>query len=154
MDFDLPLLVTALMTFAIVITTVAVHYEGLSGLSHWLLRDPFAPRIRIAALILGQVVLHMIEIWIFAVGYFLLCQKLQFGSLIQMSYPGHELTALVFGDYIYFSAVVYSTLGFGDIAPIGPVRFLTGTEGVMGLVLITWSASFTFMEMQRHWGRD
>jgi hypothetical protein len=28
------------------------------------------------------------------------------------------------------------------------VRFPTGTEALTGLVLITWSASFTFIEMQ------
>jgi hypothetical protein len=42
----------------------------------------------------------------------------------------------------------------GEIVPVGPIRFLTGMEAVGGLLLITWSASFTFIEMQRYWGRD
>lgn len=154
MRFDLPHIVTALITLGIVITTVMVHYEGLRTLRRWLMHDPFIPRIRIVALILGQVALHSIEIWIFGAGYYLLCQKLQFGTLLQVFYLDQQFPAIMFGDYIYFSAVVYSTLGFGDVIPTGPVRFLTGTEAVMGLVLITWSASFTFLEMQRHWGRD
>jgi hypothetical protein len=57
-------------------------------------------------------------------------------------------------DQVYYSAVVYTTLGFGDVVPGGAIRFLTGVESVTGLVLITWSASFTFLEMQRYWGRD
>jgi hypothetical protein len=45
----------------------------------------------------------------------------------------------------------YTTLGFGDIVPVGPVRFLTSVEALTGFVLITWSASFTYLEMNRFW---
>jgi hypothetical protein len=31
------------------------------------------------------------------------------------------------------------------------LRHLTGIEALTGLVLITWSASFLFLEMQRYW---
>ena len=57
-------------------------------------------------------------------------------------------------DYVYFSALTNTTVGFGDFVPSGPVRFLAGMEALTGLVLITWSASFTFLEMQRYWDRD
>jgi hypothetical protein len=33
------------------------------------------------------------------------------------------------------------------------VRILAGMEALVGLVLITWSASFTFLKMQIYWGR-
>ena len=54
-------------------------------------------------------------------------------------------------DYVYFSAITNTTVGFGDFVPSGPVRFLAGMGALTGLVLITWSASFTFLEMQRYW---
>jgi hypothetical protein len=54
-------------------------------------------------------------------------------------------------DCVYFSFTVFSTVGFGDIEPTGNLRFLTGIESLTGLVLITWSASFLYFEMQRHW---
>ena len=38
-----------------------------------------------------------------------------------------------------------------DLAPVGAVRFLSGTEALTGFVLITWSASFTYPEMERYW---
>jgi hypothetical protein len=153
--FDIPHLVTAIVTVAIVIICVGVHYEGLSVMSRWAKIKVTPPRLKIATLILGQLVLHVTEIWIFAMGYFLLTQKLKFGALIQLPYSS-DMSTQVVGvlDHVYFSAVVYSTLGFGDLIPDGPVRFLTGMEAVAGLVLITWSASFTFLEMQRYWGRD
>jgi hypothetical protein len=153
--FDIPHFATALITLVIVIICVGVHYEGLSVLSRWARVDISPPRLKIATLIVGQLFLHVIEIWIFAVGYFILAQKLRFGFLVQLPYSDNLSTEVTgFLDFVYFSAVVYSTLGFGDIIPGGPVRFLTGMEAVAGLVLITWSASFTFIEMQRYWGRD
>lgn len=155
MAFDAPHIVTGLTTLVIVILCVLFHYEGLSMLSRWVGRDPLVHRARIAALIFGQLVLHMFEILFFASGYYLLSRGRDFGSLLQLSYLNEQVPNVAgFIDYVYFSAVVYSTLGFGDLVPSGPLRFLTGIEAVVGLVLITWSASFTFLEMQRYWGRD
>jgi len=56
-------------------------------------------------------------------------------------------------DTVYLSATTFSTLGFGDLTPVGPVRFLTGTESVSGFILISWSASFLYLEMQEFWRR-
>ena len=55
-------------------------------------------------------------------------------------------------DSVYVSATTYSTLGYGDLVPHGPVRFLLGTEALVGFVLITWSASFAYLEMGHYWG--
>ena len=49
--------------------------------------------------------------------------------------------------------MVYTTVGFGDIVPEGALRMITMSEALSGLSLITWSASFTFLEMQRLWRR-
>jgi hypothetical protein len=54
-------------------------------------------------------------------------------------------------DYVYFSAVIFSTLGLGDLVPSGSIRFMVGTEAVSGFILISWSAAFTYLEMQRYW---
>jgi hypothetical protein len=56
-------------------------------------------------------------------------------------------------DGIYLAAMCYTTVGFGDVAPVGPIRFLAGTSALAGFVMITWSASFTFLEMDRFWRR-
>jgi len=31
---------------------------------------------------------------------------------------------------------------------------MTGTESLIGFLLITWSASFTFFEMERYWRKS
>lgn len=52
---------------------------------------------------------------------------------------------------LYFSAETYTTLGFGDLTPAGPVRLLAGVEALNGLLLIGWSASYTYIAMERFW---
>jgi hypothetical protein len=48
----------------------------------------------------------------------------------------------------------YTTVGDNEALPAGPIRFLEGTEALIGFVLITWSATFTYFEMERFWKRD
>lgn len=88
--------------------------------------------------------LHVVEIWIYGVGIHL---AVHFPSLGEIS--GIADVGLL--DSVYLSATTYSTLGYGDLVPRGPIRFLLGTEALVGLLMITWSASFTYLEMQRYW---
>jgi len=87
---------------------------------------------------------HVIEIWVFGFGYYFLTQSGQFGSL-EGGFT-HTLS-----DCGYYSFVTYTTLGFGDLIPKGPVRFLTGMEALTGLLLITWTASFMYIQMKQGW---
>ena len=54
-------------------------------------------------------------------------------------------------NYLYYSGVIFTTLGLGDIQPVGHIRFITAIEALNGFFLITWSASFTFLAMGRLW---
>jgi hypothetical protein len=56
-------------------------------------------------------------------------------------------------DYFYFSMATYTTLGIGDLHPSGVMRLIAGIESLNGLVLIGWSASFTYLTMEELWGR-
>ena len=47
--------------------------------------------------------------------------------------------------------MTFTTVGTSVAHLVGPIRFLSGTEALTGLFLITWSASFTFLEMERFW---
>ena len=87
--------------------------------------------------------LHVVEIWIFGAILWALLHWPAFGGL------GPAAPHLF--DVIYFSAVTFTTVGFGDLVPTGAIRFLSGTEALTGFVLITWSASFTYLEMERFW---
>lgn len=55
-------------------------------------------------------------------------------------------------DCVYFSFITYTTIGFGDISPLGDLKYLTGRlQALTDLVLISWTASFLFVEMQKYW---
>lgn len=131
-------------TVAIIVTCVMLHYEVLLRANGLLARLPMRRRPRIFVLILMILLSHVAQIWLFAGGYYYLVGVAEVGTLV-----GLEVVRLA--DCVYFSAVTFTTLGFGDITPAGPIRFMVGMEALSGLVLITWSASFAFLEMQRFW---
>lgn len=89
-------------------------------------------------------VLHIAEIWMFGIG---IDPANHFPSLGVVS--GMGKVGLL--DAIYLSATTYSTLGYGDLVASGPIRFLLGTEALVELLMIGWSASFTYLEMRRYW---
>jgi hypothetical protein len=137
--------IMVIITMIVVIMAVLSHYEGLRFFTNWMSDSKLRPRLRIVAMIYGLLLLHTIEIWIFGTTYWLVSGDIGFGTLAGQS----ELIYIY--DYVYFSATVYSTLGFGDIIPGGPLRLLVGIESVTGLLMITWSASFTYLEMIQYW---
>lgn len=123
---------------------VWVHYEGLVRVAERLGRGRGAHRSRVLYGIFAVIALHVVEIWIFGLAYRLLASVPGTGVL-----QGADDLGLL--DAVYLSAVTFTTVGFGDVVPVGPVRFLTGMEALVGFVLLTWSASFTYLEMERHW---
>lgn len=126
---------------------VIIHYEILHGLSRLLPELHIIHRYRIVVGVLGALVAHALEIWIFAAVFYWMIQEPSWGS-----FAGAFNNT--FMDCVYFSFTSYTTLGFGDIEPHGSVRYLTGIESLTGLVLITWSASFLFYEMQKYWEQN
>ena len=147
-------LITATLTAGLVVGIVLLHYESLSWFGRVLKARVFHHRAKIATLIFAQLGLHIVEIWLFAVGYQVLTVWPDYGAIAPYYGAVTPSTPGGFLDLVYFSAVTYTTLGYGDFVATGAVRFLCGMEALTGLVLITWSASFTFLEMQRYWGRD
>jgi len=143
----------AAVTCVTAIAAVVVHYEGLVMLGRRYARvrrgaRAAPPERRIAMkIVAGMFVLHVVEIWLFGLAYWGVLQFADTGTIA----GARPLGVL---DSVYLSAVTFTTVGFGDVAPVGPVRFMAGVEALLGLMLITWSASFTFIEMARHWQDD
>lgn len=48
-----------------------------------------------------------------------------------------EMPSLVARGF-YFSVVTFFTIGYGDFAPVGVARFVAGTEGFMGVFLMSY----------------
>lgn len=135
-------LVATLISIVLVAVCVTIHYEALIQLER--LRTTLRRhRWIILFTVHGLIFAHIVEIWIFGLGCYVAEHGLSLGEIIAADRDWF--------DYIYYSAVVYTTVGFGDLVPTGPLRMITATEALAGLSLITWSASFTFLQMQRIW---
>jgi hypothetical protein len=138
-------LLVGITTAVTVAVAVLIHYEGLRGISALLTKIPAARRRKVLLGVYCVILLHIAEIWLFGAAFWLLLLVPDTGGIYGAS--AHFL------DVIYLSAATFSTLGFGDLAPTGVVRFLAGTESLTGFILITWSASFMYLEMQEFWRR-
>jgi len=137
--------IVVLATGAVIALVIGLHYEALRACIRYLPSVSHRRRRRVVILIFVILVTHAVEIWLFAFAYYSLLQFQMFGSIE----GSVEIVSLI--DYAYFSGMVYTTVGFGDLLPHGAIRFMAGMEALTGLVMITWSASFTFLEMQRDW---
>ena len=134
------ILITALCTVA----TVLAHYEALIALIKRGRSFSEYGRRHILTLVFGLLASHLVGMAIFGVGIFALLQFPEAGFL-----SGASDESLM--ECIYFAAISYSTLGYGDVTPQGPVRLIAAITSLTGFMMITWSASATFLEMQRRW---
>lgn len=141
--------VNALVVLATALTVacaVLLHYEGLGWIATRLQKLPGLVRRKVLFGVYGVILLHVAEIWLFALALWLLMRAPAAGHVASTSTPE-------FLDVVYLSSTTFSTVGFGDLAPVGALRFLCGTEALVGFILITWSASFLYLEMQEYWRR-
>jgi len=137
-------LFTILIIILVVAMSVVIHYEFLYRLTLLMPKIRIKHRQRIVLGVFTSLLAHSLEIIIFAAAYYVINRFDGVGSL-QGNYDGS------FADSIYYSFTTYTTLGFGDIEPFGGIRYLTGIESLTGLVLITWTASFLYIEMRQYW---
>lgn len=129
----------------LVALAVFIHYETLYTLASQMPKlTEVPPRYRVLLGVFSILIAHAVEIWVFALGYYLSI-SLDNGALYGMT------TTDLLSDCVYISWIAYSTVGFGDVVASGNLRFLPGLEALTGFVLITWSASFLFIEMQKFW---
>ena len=113
--------------------TVSVHFFGLMALL-WMLRarahalhESWTRQgAAILTVVLGLMLIHTIEVWLYAGCY------LALGAL-------HDLETAV-----YFSTTSFTTIGYGDIVLDQKWRLVGAIEGANGLLLFGWSTAFLF----------
>lgn len=137
------LLATVLAVLVVALSTFS-HYEVLRLCNERMQRlDWIAPRARVLLAMGAGFCSHLAHIALFACAYGLL-HDWGLGSL------HGQIGSPVLG-LLYFSAETYTSLGFGDVYPVGELRLMVGIEALTGLLMISWTASFTYLEMGRHW---
>lgn len=137
--------------FLIVITclilltvTTLIHYEALRLLTVKLPGVGIPPRTKLIAVIFGAFFAHSLEVILYGFTYYAFVHFFTLGTLRGAG----DLSLL---NCMYFSTETYTSLGFGDVIPGGPLRLIAGAETLNGLLLIGWSASYTYIAMERFW---
>ena len=131
----------------IVALAVLIHYEFLMIISNIMPKIKIKNRSKILVGVFSALIAHTAEIWVFGIAYFFMNKRPTWGD-----FAGNFNDTLL--DCVYFSFTSFTSLGLGDIEPHGAIRYLAGIEALTGLVLITWTASFLYYEMQRFWGKN
>lgn len=138
------MLLTLSVSFLLVLTTLLIHFWVLRRTSAVLLRCRPSSQLPVLIALCGIFLAHMLEVTLYAGAYAALEQALQVGEIAGLVGDGLM-------DYLYYSIVMYTSLGLGDVFPMGHLRIISGIETLNGLVLIGWSTSFTFLAMRSFW---
>jgi hypothetical protein len=116
---------------------VAIHAIGVTAALRWLRGRPRTAQefwrstwllVRIAAWV---VLFHLIEIGVWALYY-----------ARQAAMPDLQ-------SALYFSAVTYTTTGYGDLVLPGEWRLVGGVEALTGILMCGWSTAFFFAVVSR-----
>jgi len=135
---------TAAISIVLVVVTVMLHAAALSAIASALINRASTSLFTVATAICLVMLAHFTEVILFAAGFYIAIENAGVGTL-KGEFSGH------IQEYLYFSLVSYTSLGLGDVYPYGPIRLLTGIEALTGLVMIGWSASFTYICMTKSW---
>ena len=139
------MIAAAIAVTVLVALSILVHYEVLRLTSAVVPELGWVkPRARVVIVVFACFAAHTVEVWLFALAYYLFVDVLHLGGFGGLHHGG-------FVDNVYFSAITYTSLGFGDVYPLDNVRLISGVEALVGLLMIGWSASFTYLAMEKFW---
>lgn len=135
------------LAFTLVATTFVFHYQVMLWLGLNTPKMKFPTQMQVLVIVLVLFLTHIVEIGFYALVYGVSISLFDLG-VFEGAPVGNAM------NYFYYSGVIYTTLGLGDIQPEGHIRFITAIEALNGFLLITWSASFTYLAMGRLWPWD
>jgi hypothetical protein len=125
-----------LIALVLMAVSVAIHASGVSGALGWLRRQSHAQRFgRLTWLFIvvaaWMILLHLGEITAWALFY------LFTGAIPDLA------------SSLYFSAVTYTTTGYGDVVLPRDYRLVGGVEALTGILMCGWSTGFFFAVVGR-----
>jgi len=116
---------------------VAIHAAGVSSALRWIrqpgiVADSFWPATRLFVTLAGWIVLlHLVEIAAWA------------------TYYAWRDAMPDFASAVYFSAVTYTTTGYGDLVLAPEWRLVGAVEALTGILMCGWSTGFFFAAVSR-----
>lgn len=131
------MLVKLLIAFGLMALCVAIHAMGLTAAFRWLRRSSaraqtFRGSTGVLIAVAGCTILvHLVEITVWALFYF-----------------WNEGMPDMHSAW-YFSAVTYTTVGYGDLVLPKEWRLVGGVEALTGILMCGWSTAFFFAVVSR-----
>lgn len=126
------MLVNLAIAFTLMAVCVVVHAAGVTSALRWVrpraeAAREFRGRVWLFVRIVGWIVLlHLLEIAVWGAFY-----------VVSGAIPDVQ-------DSLYFSAVTYTTTGYGDLVLPEAWRLIGGVEALTGILLCGWSTGFFF----------
>ena len=109
-------MLAAIITSIILVgMTLMIHYEILRIASAMLPTLPIPVRMRVIFVMFAAFLAHTIEVWLYALAFYIYIDILHLGAF------GGEMMG-DWRDFVYYSAVTYTSLGLGDVFPLGGAR--------------------------------
>jgi hypothetical protein len=134
------------LAVALVCACIAIHYEAMQWTALKLLpRIHFLPtRSLVLVGVLVCMIAHLVEVVMFG------------AVLYAMDGVGGDLgdpgpARFGFLNYVNASVEAYTSLGYAKTELTQAHRLISGAEALTGLVMIAWTASFTYLLMDRYW---
>jgi hypothetical protein len=131
-----------LIAWSLMTVCVAIHALGLTAALRWLRgrlmpAAEFWPMTRRFAMLAGwMILLHLCEIAVWAVTY------ARSGAMPDLP------------SALYFSAVTYTTTGYGDLVLPQEWRLVGGVEALTGILMCGWSTGVFFAVVSRAYEQD
>jgi hypothetical protein len=126
-----------LIAWCLMAVCVAIHAIGVTSAVRWLRRSALAPPrfwhwTGLFILLAGWIILlHLVEIIVWGAVY-----------VWQEAMPD-------LASGLYFSAVTYTTTGYGDLVLPDEWRLVGGVEALTGILMCGWSTGFFFVVVSR-----
>jgi hypothetical protein len=125
-----------LVAWTLMAVCVAVHASGVSAAMRWFRLPPASQNVLASTWLFSRVaawiiLLHLLEIVVW--GSFYVWQ----GAMPDLQ------------SAFYFSAVTYTTTGYGDLVLPTEFRLAGGVEALTGILMCGWSTGFFFAIVSR-----
>ena len=124
-----------------------LHYWGLVAIRRVSLPLDNNPMLSTMGSFAGLIVLHTLEIFLFAALYRALVDTGMMEGFINGSPQDWEA-------YMHFSGMSFVTLGYSQLEASGDLRLLSMMQSLGGFMVLTWSATFMYEVSRASWRRD
>ncbi|WDQ99176.1 potassium channel family protein [Devosia sp. J2-20] len=138
------IVIATIGAFAIMAVSVLIHYQSMLAARSILDGSGLPRRAGVLVGMASVTAAQMLSVALYALAFYAMDSWLGMGSLAGET-QGSPL------DHFYFSMMSYTTLGVGDIYPLGAMRIVSGVEALNGFALIGWTASFAYTLMRQGW---